>query len=579
MRPDPAPVPGAGPSAGDISPEVVAIAARRGVSDISAFFRPSLRAAMPDPSSLSGMDEAVARFAAAVRGGERVAVFGDYDVDGATSTALLLRWLRLCGLRDAMFHIPQRLTEGYGPNIPAIEALRAAGATLLVIADSGTGAMAQIARAREIGLDVLVLDHHEPNEDGSLPDAVVVNPKLPSNDGSLSYLCTAGLVFLFLAAANRSLRDSGFFAPPGPPEPKLQNLLGLVALGTVADVVPLKGLNRAYVHLGLSRMHFVPGLAALRDAVNAGREEEKRIGWTAYACGFSFGPCINAGGRISDTTQGTRLLSTDDPGEARAVAEELVALNAVRQEMQREMVARCVENVAADDVAGDDAVIVIHDEAWHPGVVGLGASKVKDHFDRSAVVIGKGGKGSGRAVEGYGMGRSFLRAAERGLLLKGGGHAAAAGLTIDPARIPEFRAFMQEESRGTVRPPTQVDLVVPVGGLGYAAVDDFELLAPFGMGNPRPRVAVTGGVLEDVRLLKEKHVKGRLVTGRHRMDFILFNGAGTPLGEKLRAADGHRVDLLGELSVNEYGGRTCVQIKPTDAMVGAAVTDLAQQAA
>jgi len=557
--------------------ELVTIAARRGAADVSLFLEPTIRAAAPDPSSLASMDAAAELFCRAVRERRRVAVFGDYDVDGATSTALVLRWLTQAGIGDSLFHIPHRLTEGYGPNIPAIENLRREGAELLVIVDSGTGAFGPIARAREIGLDVIVLDHHEPNEDGRLPDAVVVNPKLPANDGSLSYLCAAGLVFLFLAAVNRLLRREGFFGQAGQPEPNLTDMLGMVALGTVADVVPLKGLNRAYVHTGLRYMDRIPGIVALQAAINDGREESKQVGWTAHACGFSYGPCINAGGRISDTMQGTRLLISDGGPEAAAMAGRLVGLNTDRREMQKEMVDACMEKAA--EPGPDDSVIVIYDPAWHPGVVGLCASKVKDHHDRSAVVIGTDGKGSGRSVEGFNIGKAFLQAAALGILKKGGGHSAAAGLAIDPARVDEFRAFMQEQSRGLVRPPSRIDLAVPVGGIPTAAVQDFEMLAPFGMGNPRPRVAVTGGVLDDVRVLKGKHVKARLVDGRAQVDLILFNGVGTMLGDVLRRSQGFHVDVLGEIGINEYGGRTRIQIKPTDAMVGAAATEMAEAAA
>jgi single-stranded-DNA-specific exonuclease len=563
--------------------EVVSIIHCRGAADAAAFLEPSLRAFMPDPFVLADMEPAVHRFADAVEAHETVAVLGDYDVDGATSTSLLLRYQRLVGLDQGLFHIPQRLTEGYGPNIPAIEGLRARGANLLVIADSGTGAVAQVARAREIGLDVIVIDHHEPNEDGSVPDALVVNPKLPANDGSLAHLCTAGLVFLFLVGVSRELRARGFFTPERS-EPPLRDLLGLVALGTVADVVPLKGLNRAYVHLGLDSMPLVPGILALNRVINDSRRKAsdeggkayKDVGYTAYSCGFGYGPCINAAGRISDTMLGTRLLSTDDPEEASVLAAELHRLNVERQALQQEMVSACIESV--EDPGPDDSVLVIHDDVWHPGVVGLGASKVKDCFDRSAVVIGTGGKGSGRGVFGFNIGKAFLKAAANGLLVKGGGHAAAAGLTIDPKRIPEFRTFMQEQSKGTVRPPTHVDLVVPVGCLTTETVRAFELLAPFGMGNPRPRVVFTDGVLADVRILKERHIKARLVTSYAQVDLILFGGVGTPLGEALQVAEGHFVDVMGEADINEYGSRISIQLKPEDIMIGAPATALAAEA-
>lgn len=560
-----------------VPPDVCEIAARRGVVDVAAWLEPSLRAFMPNPSDLVGMDAAAARFCDAVEGGETVAVLGDYDVDGATSTSTLLRWLRLAGAPEPTFHIPDRMTEGYGPNNGAIDMLRARGATLLVIADSGTQAFDQVAHARSIGFDVVILDHHEPKEDGSLPDAVVVNPKRLDCDQSLSYLCTAGLAFFFLVAANRRLRESGYFVRTGIPEPRLVELLGLTALGTVADVVPLKGLNRAFVALGLDCMPLIPGLLALKTAINLGREGTGReVDWTAHGCGFNFGPCINAGGRISDTKLGTRLLTSEDPDECEAISQRLVELNKERQELQKEMVAQCVERVAAEDT--DWPVIVVYDESWHPGVVGLGASKVKDEFDRSAVVIGEGGKGSGRSVDGFNIGRAFLRAAAAGLIIKGGGHSAAGGLTIDPTRISELRAFLAEEAKDIQRPATRVDLLRRVGEISVESVEAFEMCAPFGMGNPRPRIAITGGVLDGVRILKDKHVKARLRLGRNVVDIIMFNAVGTRLGEALRAAEGRWVDCLGEISLNEYLGRVTLQVKPDDIMVGAAVSAAAEEA-
>lgn len=571
----------------DISPEVIQIARRRGAIDVGAFLLPTLREFMPDPHVLADMEAAAIRFAAAVTARERIAVFGDYDVDGATSTTILLRYQRMLGLEEGLFYIPQRVEipgrpgEGYGPNIPAFEALREQGTSLLVIADSGTGAMVQIARAREIGMDVIVLDHHEPNADGSLPDAIVVNPKLASNDGSLSYLCTAGLAFLFLVAVNRRLRTEGYFARTGTAEPRLQNLLGLVALGTVADVVPLIGLNRAYVHVGLSQMSLIPGLVALNAVVNEDRKrradesgkKHTEVGYTVYGCGFVYGPCINAGGRIADTRQGTWLLSSDDADAVKVMAVELNRLNRERQQMQEEMVGDCISRVV--DAGPDDDVLVIYDEAWHPGVVGLGASKVKDRFDRSAVVIGTGGKGSARSVEGFNLGKAFLEAFELGILLKGGGHGAAAGLTILPARVDEFRRFLRSRSLGTVRPPTRVDLSVPVGSLDLDTVREFEFLSPFGMGNSHPRVAFTGGVLDKVRVLKDKHLKAQLVSAHAQVDLIMFNCIGTPLADALIKFEGHFIDVLGEVSVNDWGTRMEIQIKPADIMIGAPASHLA----
>jgi single-stranded-DNA-specific exonuclease len=573
--------------------EVVAIARGRGVQDVRAYLEPTLRDFMPNPSVLANMDAAADRFAKALVEGERIAILGDYDVDGATSTSQLRRYQMMLGVENPLYHIPARLTEGYGPNIPAIEALFEKGARLLVIADSGTGAITQIARAREIGMDVIVLDHHEPLGDGSVPDGLVVNPKMPPNDGAYGYLCTAGLAFLFLVAVNRSLRVSGAFSRSGfGPEPKIQSLLGLAALGTVADVVALRNMNRALVACGLPLMASNPGLKALFELCKADRRAQaevdnktknhKDIEYNAYACGFILGPCINAAGRISDTRLGTELLCTDDPEEAKRLAAMLFGLNRERQKMQEAMVSHAIRTVT--DRGPDDSVLVLYDETWHPGIIGLGASKVKDQFDRSAVVIGAGGKGSGRSVVGFNIGKAFLEAVESGIIIKGGGHDAAGGLTIDPARIDEFRAFMNEQSKGTQRPMTKVDLVSEVGAITASAVWNFERLAPFGMGNANPQVAFVGGAVTSCSPLPikqkdpdgpppaPKHIKGGLVTARGSVEFIMFNAMGTPLGDAMLGAVGHYVDIVGEVSVNEFRSKMTIQIKPADAMIGGPVT-------
>ena len=556
------------PDAGDdeLPWYVTDIMTRRGIPSAHDFFRPSLRAVMPDPElALSGMTEAVKIFVSAVMKGKKVAILGDYDVDGATSTAMLLRWLRLVGRKDAIFHIPHRMNEGYGPSIFAVNKLHGEGASLLVIVDSGTLSFEPIKRARELGMDVVVIDHHEPGENGSLPDATVINPKLPTNDGSLSHLCSAGLVFMFLVAVNRLARQMKWFNSKRK-EPTLSSLLGLVALGTVADIVPLKSLNRAYAQLGFPHMADIPGLAALRDILSKrSQNKDSEIQWNAYSCGFLFGPCINAAGRISDTRLGTILLSEDNYDKAAEIAETLVKLNAERQDIQRVMIEEC-ENMV-DDPGPSDDVIVLHNQSWHPGVIGICASKIKDRFNRSTVIIGENGKGSARSVNGFNMGKALLRAKESGLLIAGGGHAAAGGLTINPARLDEFIAFMRSESKGMKRPPIEIDLVLRIGELTTDMIHAFESFQPFGMGNPKPRIAITGGRIDRIQILKGKHIKARLVEGRDSVEVIAFNSVGTTLGDGLVVCEGQMVDLLAELAINSYGGAEKIQLKPVDAMI------------
>jgi single-stranded-DNA-specific exonuclease len=545
----------------------------RGFPDAGSFLEPTLKSHMPDPYILQGMKEAVLRFGEALTGKEKIALYGDYDVDGATSTALVQRYLRLAGIQDSVIYIPQRLTEGYGPNAPAMDILRDGGASLVVILDSGTLAFGPIERARELGMSVIVIDHHEPLENGDLPDAIVVNPKRQGEDGSLAHLCTAGLAFLFLAGVGRHLRSLNFFAPPGPPEPKLTELMGLVALGTVADMVSLHGLNRVFVRQGLPRLELIPGIRALLEVTSANSRAEalangrkwKERPVDARTCGFSLGPCINAGGRISDTMLGAKLLTNEDPAEVAALAETLDCLNRERRKLQEGTVENCIASVSARNT--DDKVIVAYDESWHPGVVGLAANRIKDEFDRSAVVIGTGGKGSGRGLRGFNIGLAFQRAHDAGLLIKGGGHAAAGGLTIDPLKMEEFRAFMNLQAQNFTPMPTEVDLAVPVGGLKVSAVEAFSMLEPFGQGNEPPVVVFTGGVLRRVQILSDVYVKATLHGGDYSVK-VFFRGAGTKLGKAILAAEGRYVDLMGKVTVDTYGNAPSVQIEPRDAMIG-----------
>jgi single-stranded-DNA-specific exonuclease len=356
-----------------------------------------------------------------------------------------------------------------------------------------------------------------------------------------------------------------------------------VALGTVADVVPLIGLNRAYVRAGLRRLDRIPGIKALlavttaqarQDAEAAGRKwRDQPV--SARTCGFSLGPCINAAGRIADTRTGTRLLISDDDADVLAIASQLEQLNRERRAIEKQMVEECVSRVEAAGEPG--RVIVMFDTAWHPGVVGIAASRVRDRFDRSAVIIGQDGKGSGRSVDGFNIGKAFLRAMKAGLLVKGGGHAAAGGLTIDPAKVPEFVAFMQLAARDFEVPATRIDLVRPVGGLKVRSIEEFRCLEPIGKDNEQPRVVFTGGILRRVQDRSKGYLSARLVGGDYTVE-VFVRAEGTRIGAAIRAAEGHYVDMLGEVSLNSYGGKTSVQIKPSDIMVGAVADSYARAA-
>src|SRR5579871_3588644 len=431
-------------------PDIVArVLAGRGIGAEAApgFLAPALRVLMPDPSVLTDMDRAAARIADAVVGGGRIAVFGDYDVDGATSVALFARFLRHQG-NDPILYIPDRIFEGYGPNIEALRKLAAAGATLIIAVDCGSTSFEALAAARDLGLDVVVLDHHQLGS-ALPPAAALVNPNRQDDLSGLTQLAAVGVAFLTVVAVNRELRQRGWYAERA--EPDLLAWLDLVALGTICDVVPLTGLNRAFVAKGLMTMarRGNRGLAALADVARLGGAP------APYHLGFVLGPRINAGGRIGDAALGARLLAGDDPAECERIAAELDRLNQERQAIEAVMLAEACAEAEAEIGSGEGpAVLVTASRRWHPGVVGLIASRLKDRFHRPAVAIAfqpNGlGSGSGRSIAGVDLGHAIRAAVDRGLLLKGGGHALAAGLTIEEPRLGELRAYLEAALAGSV---------------------------------------------------------------------------------------------------------------------------------
>src|SRR3954471_5659793 len=473
-------------------PELLArILAGRGVEvdGVKGYLDPSVRTLMPDPHVLAGMAAAATRLADAVERGETVAIFGDYDVDGATAAATLARFLRHAGLAP-IIHIPDRIFEGYGPNVEAIRALAARGATLLVTVDCGTTSHEPLAEARRLGLETIVIDHHLADE--ALPDALaVVNPNRLDDLSSLGHLAAVGLVFMTVVAVNRELRTRGFWNSERP-EPDLLGMLDLVALGTVADVVPLKGLNRAFVCKGLLalRRRENVGLTALMDIARLGGPPEP------WHLGFLLGPRINAGGRIGRATLGVDLLLQADSIECGRLAAELDRLNRERQIIEAETLAQAeAEAMAALGLEEKGAVVVTAAEGWHPGVVGLVAARLKERYGRPAFAIalepGGVGTGSGRSIAGVDLGRAVRRAVTEGLLVKGGGHAMAAGVTLRKDALAAFRAYLEDALGAAVASARSTDALHIDGALtaGAATNDTIAKLSqagPFGAGNPEP---------------------------------------------------------------------------------------------
>lgn len=548
-----------------------------------AFLNPRLRDALPDPSSLVDMDRAVARLAQAILAHEQVAIFGDYDVDGACSAALLAGYLRHFGL-DPFIHIPDRLTEGYGPNSEAIRALHGQGASVLVCVDCGTSGHAPLAEAKRLGMEVIVLDHHQAPE--TLPDVfALVNPNRLDDLSGLGHLCAAGVVFLFLAGLNRALREEAGKSDSSPRAsggalnqnqsvknlPDLMSGLDIVALATVADVVPLTGLNRAYVAQGLKVMgqRGRPGLAALGDVARLSSAPE------AWHLGYLLGPRINAGGRIGDAGLGARLLLTQDPDEAREIAAKLDYLNRERQAVEEAMLAEAEEEALRLAGLSEEgrSVLVVSGESWHPGIVGIIAGRLKERFGRPAFAIAGAGAavtGSGRSIAGVDLGAAVRAAVEGGILTKGGGHAMAAGVTLGQEAIPTFADFLETRLAAPVAAARAsaalaVDAVLTAESLTPAFVAELARAAPFGQGNPEPLIVLPAHRIVDLRELNGGHIKLTLASGGGaRIEAMAFRAAGKPLGDALARARGTALHFAGTASIDTWGGRTKVSFKLQD---------------
>jgi len=552
-------------------PEALArVLAARGVglAAVDDYLSPTLRAFLPNPSDFLDMDRAANRLADAVMANEAVAVFGDYDVDGATSSALLIRFFRSLG-RDLRLYVPDRLAEGYGPNAPALRRLAGEGVKLVITVDCGTLAFAALEAAAEAGLEVVIADHHQGAPD--LPKALAcVNPNRMDEAGACRELAAVGVTFLLIIAVNRVLRTRGFFGA-NRPEPDLRTWLDLVALGTVADVVPLTGLNRALVTQGLKIMALGgnPGLAALSRVASV----DGPAG--TYHLGFLLGPRVNAGGRVGKSDLGARLLSTDDPEEAAVLAVELDALNRERQAIEAGVLAAAMAEaemrLAADP---DQAVMVVTGDGWHPGVVGIVASRLKDKFGRPAFALARDGnlvKGSGRSVSGVDMGAAVAAARQAGILKEGGGHAMAAGVTLAADRVEDFARFLaarlgHDVAASRVGAGLEIDGAVAVGGLTEALVDGVSRAGPFGSGNPEPRFALTAARILKADVLKDRHV--RCVLGGAdggRMDAIAFRALDGPLGPALLRTQGAPLHLAGHVRLEVWQGRQRLKFHIEDA--------------
>ena len=524
--------------------------------DAAAYLTPSLRELMPDPSSLIDMDKAAARFLQAVDQKQRIAIFADYDVDGGSSAALLIVWLRERGL-NATLYIPDRIDEGYGPNDEAM-AMLGRDHDLIVTVDCGTLSHEPIAAA---GIDVIVLDHHLGGE--TLPPAVaVVNPNRQDETGDLTYLCAAAVVFLMLAALNRLLRLRGETGPD------LIAMLDLVALATVADVAPLVGFNRALVRQGLAVManRQRVGIVALSDIARMNSAP------SAYHLGFLLGPRINAGGRVGAADLGARLLATSDEAEATALAERLDALNSERREIEASVLVQATKQ--AEERGVTSGLVWAAADGWHPGVVGIVASRLKEAFNRPAVVIGidgPEGKGSGRSINGVDLGNAIATCTREGLLVKGGGHKMAAGLTVLTDKLDAAMArlteLLEKQGSANVGPSDlRIDSLISPSGANVELIEKLEQAGPFGASSPAPRFALASTRISFAKRAGDTHLRLTLTDGGGvKLDAIAFRAFESDLGPMLKNHGGQSFHFAGRLEVDDRGGRRKAKLKLEDA--------------
>lgn len=560
-------------------PEMIArILAARGVTEqtVEAFLHPRLGKHFPDPSTLTDMDPFAAWLAKGIEEGRKIGVFGDFDVDGSTCAALFLKFFSALGL-ETPFYIPDRLVEGYGPSVNAMKALKDQGAEIVLIADCGTTSFDVIAAGREMGLDIVVFDHHEAED--KLPEAnFVINPKRKDDRSGLGMLCAAGVVFLGLVAVNAALRERGYYESKGLVEPPLKDWMDIVALATVCDMVPLIGANRLLVQYGFSKMAETEniGLKALCEV--SGIKGAPSL----MHAGFALGPRINAGSRVHDATLGAKLLSATDAETARNLAWTLNDCNDKRKGIQSEMMSEAMTQIAMDN-RDQASLIFVADEGWHAGLSGLVAGQIKERFGKPAVVVTFAenehgeleGRGSGRSVPGVNMAAAFIDARNEGLVVKGGGHAMAGGFTVLPEKVDELRSFLNIHVERQLNGEEIVseERVDTLASISAVKLDFVKLIdqngGPYGQGNPEPLYALPHVRVQMVDIVGKDHVRCRIsdVEGGSSIKAIAFRAVGSPLGKLLMddAGKGRSVHLLGHFKINEWQGRESVEFLIRDA--------------
>ncbi len=540
--------------------------AARGVTETQGgdYLNPTLKALFPDPSAFADMDRAAEILVSALEAKRRIVVFADYDVDGASSAALLVRWFRAMGQEIAIY-VPDRITEGYGPSPAAFRRLKAEGAELVVTVDCGAAAHDALACAAEIGLPVVVIDHHLMRPGEAPKVEALVNPNRPDCRSGQGHLAAAGVTFVLLAALNREARRRALG-----PEPDLRAWLDLAAMGAICDVTRLTGFNRALTAQGLKVMSGWrnPGLQALMQVAKATGAA------STFHVGFLLGPRINAGGRIGRSDLGARLLSTDDPDEAAALAAELDALNASRKQVEAEVLDAAVAWIETQSNEADAPCLLVAQDDWHPGVIGIVAGRLRERYRKPCIVIGidraaNVGKGSGRSQPGVNLGQAVQAAYEAGLLLAGGGHAMAAGLSVRPEAIPELRAFLceqlaDEQAVAAAEDGLEIDALVTARGCDRGLWSEFQRLAPFGPGNPEPVFAAADVRVERPIAMKGGHVRCTLTDGSGgKLKAVAWRMADTEAGKRL-LQEGGAVHVAGRLKPDDWQGREGVELEIED---------------
>lgn len=530
-----------------------------------AFLNPTLKEYLPDPFHLKDMDIAADRLAKAVMQKENIAVFGDYDVDGATSSALLKRFFAMLGV-NARVYIPDRITEGYGPNITAFLKLREEGADIVITVDCGTAAIDPIKAAKEVGLEVIVVDHHL--SDGQLPEALaVVNPNRLDETSPHRNMAAVGVAFLLAVAVNARLREGGWYKDKQVPD--LLSLLDLVALGTVCDVMTLTGVNRAYVAQGLKVMakRQNPGLVALSDV--AGIKEMPGV----YHLGFLLGPRVNAGGRVGEANLGTRLLTSNDYSEAYDIAKTLDGFNAERKAIETFVLEEAIQQVEVEGKQ-EHPIIIVAGEGWHPGVIGIVAGRLKEKYNRPTAVIAAEngiGKASARSISGVDLGSVVTSAKAEGYLVAGGGHAMAAGFTVEMPKLEALTAFMTEKLAAGVAEhgaykTLKLDGMLLVASATTSLLKTLEMIGPYGMGNPEPRFVITNAQIIRADVLSGEHIRCIVKDhqGKATMTAMAFRCVDTPLGQALLSIGAKPCHLAGRLRINYWQGNETVQMLVDD---------------